>query len=79
MPFDLLSKFAYVSLPINVKETEEINAVLALSAAGLITAEIPRVVRSLRGLCYEGVAVVTSVTSEGHAVLEKRLQYPKQI
>lgn len=78
MPFNLLSMFAHASLPIEVKETEDINAVLALSAAGLITAEIPKVVRHHQILCYDGAAVVSAVTSEGHAVLRKRSQHPGQ-
>lgn len=76
MPFQLLEMLAHALLPIEIEETEEINAVLALNAAGLVIAEIPQVVRSREGPRYAGRAVVSAVTSEGFSVLKKRAQHP---
>ncbi|MGJ7582652.1 hypothetical protein ACSFA3_20965 [Variovorax sp. RHLX14] len=76
MPFELLGQLAHATLPLEFKETEEINALLALNTAGLVVAEIPGVILTKDGPRYDGAARVTAVTSEGIAVLKKRANHP---
>ena len=72
MPYILLKKLAHATLPAELHAPEDIQKLLALKAAGLVDAEIPKVKRSFGLQEFDGPAMVNAVTPIGLTALKRR-------
>ena len=72
MPFRLLERLFAAQFPLCVDDEEDIDKLFVLSATGMLEAEIPKRCRASGPHRYEGIAVVTRMTEQGRAAVNKR-------
>ena len=72
MPYILLEKLSHSPMPAEVHVPEDIQKLLALKAAGLVDAEIPKIKRSFGLQEFDGPATVNAVTPSGMTALKRR-------
>jgi hypothetical protein len=75
MPLSFLKRLQHVQLPVRVASPEEIRHVCVLLATGLIDAEIPTL-SATTPYVLPRLAIVTRITTEGHAELAKMNEVP---
>ena len=65
MPYSLLQRLCSATMPVKLVKKDEIDKVITLRDAGLVTADTPPVLTLDDQRAYAGAAIVHSVTEKG--------------